>query len=380
MAIIQVTIVAAVKQRYHAFLGLPGKFMTAMMLLAAPAVGTVPSQLPRQLPWSSSDVYAVLRDVEVIVLRVGLLVAPGFQAMSFAPLSVFETANFILGERHYDVRLVSETGGRTLNSFGVDIATEPLGCAQFDTIVVGASLEPVPATPGIIAFLQNAIGSTRRIASISVAAFMLAEAGILDGRRATTHWYYARDLQSRFPKIKVEADRIFIADGPVWTSAGMTAGVDLALGLVERDIGAEAARHVARMLVIHQRRAGGQSQHSALLELDAKSDRVQDALAFARLNLREQLSVEQLAEAARLSPRQFSRVFRAETGQSPAKAIVSLRLDAARLMLEQGRLPVEAIANETGFGDRECMRRAFLRTSGQTPQAIRNASHPLASI
>jgi transcriptional regulator GlxA family with amidase domain len=217
-------------------------------------------------------------------------------------------------------------------------------------------------------------------ASICVGAFTLAEAGILDGRRATTHRLFAHELQSRFPKIKVEMDRIFIADGPVWTSAGMTAGIDLAPGLVERDIGDEAARRVAKMLVLHHRRSGGQSQHSALLELDAKSDRVQDALIFARRNLHEPLSVERLAEAAHLSPRQFSRVFRAETGQSRAKAIENLRLKAARLMLEQGRHPVETIAKETGFGDRERMRRAFLRAFGQTPQAIRNASHPLASF
>jgi transcriptional regulator GlxA family with amidase domain len=145
-------------------------------------------------------------------------------------------------------------------------------------------------------------------------------------------------------------------------------------------MGADVARATARMMVVHHRRAGGQSQHSAMLELDAKSDRVQNALAFARKNLRESLTVEQLAEAARLSPRQFSRVFRTETGQSPAKAIENLRLEAARLLLEQSRLPVEEITRETGFGDRERMRRSFLRTFGQTPQAIRNASHPLATI
>ena len=175
-------------------------------------------------------------------------------------------------------------------------------------------------------------------------------------------------------------DRIFVADGPIWTSAGMTAGIDLALGLVERDMGKDIARATARTMVVHHRRAGGQSQHSAMLELDAKSDRVQTALAYARKNLREPLTVEKLAEAACLSPRQFGRVFKAETGQSPAKAIENLRLEAARFMLEQGRLPVEEIAQETGFGDRERMRRSFLRTFGQTPQAVRNASHPLASI
>jgi transcriptional regulator GlxA family with amidase domain len=175
-------------------------------------------------------------------------------------------------------------------------------------------------------------------------------------------------------------DRIVIADGPVWTSAGMTAGIDLALGLIERDLGQQAAQHTARVLVVHHRRAGGQSQHSAMLQLDAKSDRVQIALAFAKQNLRQPLTVELLADAARLSPRQFSRVFRAETGLSPAKAIENLRLEAARFMLEQGRLPIEEIARETGFGDRERMRRSFLRTSGATPQALRNAAHPLAAI
>jgi transcriptional regulator GlxA family with amidase domain len=134
------------------------------------------------------------------------------------------------------------------------------------------------------------------------------------------------------------------------------------------------------MLVVHHRRAGGQSQHSALLEFDAKSDRVQDALVFARRNLHEPLSVERLAEAARLSPTPIQSRVSSETGQSPAKAIENLRLEAARLMLEQGRRPVEAVAQETGFGDREHTRRAFLGASGQTPQAIRNASHPLASF
>jgi transcriptional regulator GlxA family with amidase domain len=173
---------------------------------------------------------------------------------------------------------------------------------------------------------------------------------------------------------------MFIADGPVWTSAGMTAGVDMALGLVERDMGAEVARATAKMMVLHHRRAGGQSQHSAMFELDAKTDRIQNALAFARKNLRQPLTVEQLAEAARLSPRHFTRVFRIETGLSAARAIENLRLEAARYLLEQGRLPIEEIARETGFGDRERMRRSFLRSFGQTPQAIRNASHPLATI
>jgi len=156
----------------------------------------------------------------------------------------------------------------------------------------------------------------------------------------------------------------------------MTAGIDLALGLVEKDAGRDLARAVARTMVVHHRRAGGQSQHSALLELDPKSDRIQDALAYARLNLRQELSVNQLAEAACLSRRQFNRVFRNETGQSPAKAIETLRLETARLMLEQGRLSIEEIARATGFRDRERMRRSFTRAFGRAPRAIRNSSRP----
>jgi transcriptional regulator GlxA family with amidase domain len=316
----------------------------------------------------------------MIVMRIGMIVVPGFDVMSFAPLSAFDAANIMLGEQRYEVRVLSEQGGRINNSLGTEIVTERLSQVQFDTIMVGASHDIGPAPAGIIEFLKTALGSTRRIASICVGAFTLAQAGLLDGRRATTHWLYGRELQSQFPKIKVEVDRIFIADGPIWTSAGMTAGIDLALGLIEKDAGPDAARVVAKALVVHHRRAGGQSQHSVLLDVDAKSDRVQEALVFARRNLHESLSVERLAQVAGLSPRQFSRVFCLETGQSPAKAIENLRLEAARLLLEQGRRPIEAIAEETGFGDRERMRRAFLRAFGQTPQGIRNASIPLASV
>jgi transcriptional regulator GlxA family with amidase domain len=244
--------------------------------------------------------------------------------MSFAPISAFETANFVTGDRFYDIHLVSETGVQVSNSLGRRMDAERLGETSYDTVVVGATVGVLRPSPDIAAFLREAITTTRRIASVCIGAFTLAEAGILDGRRATTHWGYAQELQRRFPKVIVEMDRIFVADGPVWTSAGMTAGIDLALGLIERDMGRDVARATARTLVVHHRRAGGQSQHSAMLELDAKSDRVQTAIAFARKNLREPLTVEQLAEAARLSPRQFSRVFRAETGQSPAQAIENL--------------------------------------------------------
>jgi transcriptional regulator GlxA family with amidase domain len=210
-----------------------------------------------------------------------------------------------------------------------------------------------------------------RIASHCTGAFMLAEAGVLEGRSATTHWHFARQLQNQFPRVLVEEDRIYLIDGKVLTSAGMTAGIDMALAMVEKDHGKEAARAVARTLVVYHRRAGGQSQFSTLLELGPKSSRIQDALDHARRNLRSTLSVEELAEAARLSPRQFSRVFHAETGQSPAKAVELLRVEAARMMMEEGRHSMDAVAYETGFADRERMRRAFLRRLGQPPQTIR---------
>ena len=303
--------------------------------------------------------------------RIGFIVLTGFQMMSVAVLSVFEFANKEMGQPVYDLHLLSETGGSVRSSIGVSVATEPFDDTNFDTLIVGGSAVAGSLTPGVIDFLRQALGRSRRVAATCVGAFVLAEAGLLDGRRATTHWNRARELQARFPKVKVEEDRIFIVDGPVWTSAGMTAGIDLALAMIEQDLGVDVARAVARKLVVYHRRAGGQSQFSALLELEPKSDRIQSALTYAKRNIDKPLAVGQLAEAAHLSPRQFSRAFRAETGQSPAKAIENLRVEAARLMMEQSRHPIDVIARQTGFADPDRMRRAFLRAFGQPPQAIR---------
>ena len=166
------------------------------------------------------------------------------------------------------------------------IETERFDDEAYDTVIFGGGVGPLKTTPALIAFARQAMQTSRRIASICTGAFVLAEAGILDGRRATTHWLNARELQARFPAIKVEEDRIFIIDGSVWTSAGASAGIDLALGMVEKDLGADIARLVARQLVVYHRRAGGQSQHSALLEMAPKSDRIQNALAYAKQNLK----------------------------------------------------------------------------------------------
>jgi transcriptional regulator GlxA family with amidase domain len=311
--------------------------------------------------------------------RVGVIVLPGFQVMSLAALSVFEFANKEMDKPVYDVRLLSETGGSVRSSIGISVATEPFRNTNLDTLIVGGSNTIGSLTPRVIKFLRQALRRYRRVASTCVGAFVLAEAGVLDGRRATTHWNRARELQARFPKVKVEEDRIFIVDGPVWTSAGMTAGIDLALAMVENDLGADVARAVARRLVVYHRRAGGQSQFSALLELEPKSDRIQNALAYAKRHLDTPLTVGQLAEVAHLSPRQFSRAFRAETGQSPAKAIENLRVEAARLMMEQSRHSFDLVARQTGFADRDRMRRAFLRTFGQPPQVMRRSARAKAT-
>lgn len=304
--------------------------------------------------------------------RVAYLLFPGFQTMSLAAVSVFEFANIHLGENAYEVLYLSEEGGLIpSSSFGMTIDTEPFGDPSFDTLIVSGAPDIRLPTEGESAFIRQSLSTSRRVAAICTGAIMLADTGVLDGRRATTHWCIARELQARYPKVRMEEDRIFIVDGSVWTSAGMTAGVDLALAMLEKDHGAEVARAVARKLVVYHRRAGGQSQFSSLLELEPKTDRIQRALAHARSNLKAPLSVEELAKAASLSPRQFSRAFRAETGQSPAKAIENLRIEAARLMMEQGRHSIDVVAMETGFADRERMRRAFLRAFGQPPQAIR---------
>ncbi|THC57639.1 helix-turn-helix domain-containing protein, partial [Burkholderia cepacia] len=265
-------------------------------------------------------------------------------------------------------------GGDVRSSLGRPVAAHELReQVAVDAWIVGGVNDPVAsaAPPGVLAFMGRANARARRIAGICTGAFVLAEAGLLAQRRATTHWAFGRDLQRDYPEIRVEEDRIYIVDGPIWTSAGMTAGLDLALAMVEKDLGADVARSVAHKLVMHQRRAGGQSQHSEMLDLAPKSDRIQNALNYARQHLGRALTVEDLAEAVHLSPRQFSRVFTLETGQSPAKAIERLRLESARLMIEQSRHSLDVIAKENGFRDRRHMREAFVRGFGVPPQAVR---------
>jgi len=305
---------------------------------------------------------------------IGLVVFPNFQSLGLAVATVFEYANILSKEKVYQFRLVSENGGPVMTSHSFSVNTERLSNSTYDTLIVGGDNDSVLPSTSLIQYIHNAATHVRRIASICTGAFILAEAGLLEGKHATTHWMHAVAFKKLYPNVILDEDLIFVVDGQIWTSAGLTAGVDLALAIVEKDLGSELARMVARKLVVYQRRGGGQSQFSALLEMDAKSDRVQMALNYARENLKKDLSVDSLAEVASLSPRQFSRVFTEETGQSPAKAIERLRVESARLLMETTHHPIEIIARESGFGDRERMRQAFLRAFGQSPQAILRAS------
>ena len=304
---------------------------------------------------------------------IGFVVFPNFYLMGFAAVTAFELANVVLGEPEYEVTVLSEEGGLVMSSAGVRVETQPISDAGFDTVMFGSGVEIDIVSAGLTAFVTRALKASRRIAAPCTGAFILAEAGALDGRRATTHWRFANDLQRRYPTIAVEPDQIFIVDGPIWTSAGMAATIDMALAMIERDHGQDVSREVARKLVVYHRRAGGQSQFSTLLDLEPKSDRIQKAIDHANANLRNALTVEELADVAGLSPRQFSRAFSAETGQSPAKAVEQLRVEAARIMLEKGRLSLDVIADQVGLTDRERMRRAFVRTIGQPPQAVRRS-------
>lgn len=317
--------------------------------------------------------YSNASSTGAVMHRIGFVLFDGFQIMSSAAIGVFEMANLITKEPFYDLSVLSKGGGPLRSAFGMLVETRTVQGA-FDTLIVAGGIAVEPTPPAVLAVLRSVAVKSRRVAAICTGAFVLGEAGLLDGRRATTHWLYRRELQARFPAVKVTEDRIFIEDGPIWTSAGMTAGIDLALAMVEKDLGAELAYRVAKSLVLSHRRGGCESQFSALLELDPKSDRIQLALSHARQNLRNRLSVAELAAVAHLSARQFSRVFREETGQSPARAIESLRVEAARSILAKGAYSVEEVAEETGFADRERMRRAFLRAFGKPPQKMRHIS------
>lgn len=302
--------------------------------------------------------------------RIGLVIYPGFQALDMAALTVFEFANTMVSPPPYEMATLSVSGGPVRSSSGVALDSQALGWGSYDTLLIaGAIGEPGPQT-ALEANLRDNADASRRIASICTGAFILARTGLLHEKHVTTHWAVGRRLQEQHPTLKVDEDKIFTREGKFWTSAGVTACIDMALAMLEEDLGAEIARKVARMMVVYHRRSGGQSQFAALADIEPSSDRVRDALRYARDNLQRELSVEMLAAHAHWSPRHFSRVFQAQTGMAPAKAIEKLRVEAAQGLIEQGQTSLARVAEVTGFGDEERLRRAFQRAYGQPPKVF----------
>jgi len=314
---------------------------------------------------------------------VAVLIFPQFQLLDAAgPITVFEAAGRDAAPPVYRLRVMARAAGPVVSSCGVPLVAEPLIDGALDTLIVagGWGTRNTSVCVQTLAYVRAAAARARRTASVCSGAFVLAAAGLLDGKRATTHWARAAEFARTYPQVRVEPDRIFIRDGTTWTSAGITAGIDLALALVAEDLGEAVAKRAAQQLVVYHRRPGGQSQFSALLEADRPDSRFSPLLAWARERLNERLSVERLAERAAMSPRHFARAFAADTGITPAKAIERLRLEAARDEIESGAAPIERVAAHTGFGDPERMRRAFLRAFGQPPQALRRAAKAGAAV
>lgn len=303
----------------------------------------------------------------------------GFQLLDLAgPTAALTAANRLLGFEHYRIELVSKGGDIVPGDAGFGLATRPAGSFAADTVVaVGGTIEPMLEVDNV-AGLRRASAGVSSIASICTGAFLLAAAGYLDRKRATTHWQFAQRLQTLYPKVTVDADRIFINDGAIWTSAGMTAGIDLMLARIEVDHGADIAKAVSRELVVYHRRSGGQSQYAAISQMEPDTDRIRKALTYARDHLSEPLPIDRLADAACLSVRQFARLFRKETGETPARAVERLRCEAARIRLRDGNEPVGTVALLVGFVDAERMRCAFLRSFGHPPQTQRRLDRPPA--
>jgi transcriptional regulator GlxA family with amidase domain len=308
--------------------------------------------------------------------HVAFFVYPGFVLLDLSgPLEAFSAAASLV-PGNYRTTVMSLEGGEIQSSTGLKVMTQVAKAEPVDTFVVVGDfgLAHQTISPETVNFVRAASAAARRTASVCMGAFLLAASGLLDGRRATTHWRFASKLQAMYPAIRVDGDHIFLNEAGVWTSAGMTAGIDMTLALIEEDCGRDISRAVARMMVVYFRRPGGQMQHSSLLEMDPGSDRIRRVLSFARENLSGELSVERLADAANLSVRQFSRAFMEATGTTPARAIERLRAELARPRVEDGRESLEAIARDVGFADPERMRQSFTRVFGQAPRAIRRAA------
>jgi transcriptional regulator GlxA family with amidase domain len=314
------------------------------------------------------------------------------------PLDAFSLANVARGpgaQAGYSLRVVSEKGGPLVTSSGLAVSTESLSSlddAEIDTLIVAggasalrhdSSLAAVEAwlesQKGLVTWITKRAPHIRRVCSVCTGSFLLAAAGQLEGRTVTTHWAAAKLLADCFPGIRVEPDRIFVHDDPVWTSGGVTSGIDLALALIEDDFGSEIALKTARFMVVFVKRPGGQSQYSVPLAAQVSGRGDFAALhAWMSEHLAEELRIEQLADQAAMSRRSFMRNYLAAIGRTPGKTIEAMRLDAARVALEGTKKSLKQIARETGFGDDDRMRRVFLRQLGVTPVDYRARFSALA--
>jgi transcriptional regulator GlxA family with amidase domain len=314
------------------------------------------------------------------VRLIEVLAFPSVQLLDVAgPLQVFASANDLAAEAGtmppYALRVVAKGGRGVTASAGLGLAAGPLtpGNSTLDTLLVagGQGIEAAAADPVLVDWVRERATEARRIASVCTGAFLLAASGVLDGRRAATHWSLCDELARRFPRVRVEADPIFVRDGPVWTSAGVTAGIDLALALVEQDLGRAAALAVARYLVVFLKRPGGQAQFSTALSLQAAEDEFGALHDWINGHLADDISLPLLARQAGMSERSFSRRYVAAAGLTPRRALERLRVEAARRLLSESRLPVKRISQRCGFGSEETMRRSFLRLLAVTPQDYR---------
>lgn len=308
---------------------------------------------------------------------IAFLIFPGFQLLDTAgPIAAFEMAERDV-QGSYRLIIVAAQAGAVASSSGASLVAAGFDNAgPVDTLLVtgGQGTRAAVADERTLAFVRRTAKTARRTGSVCSGTYLLAASGLLDGRRATTHWGNGDHFARVFPKVTLESDRIYIREDNIWTSAGVTAGIDMALAMIAEDLGEPVARRVAQELVVFHRRPGGQSQFSALLEIERPDGRFAGLLGWARERLAEPLPIERLADHAGMSPRNFARVFIAETGITPAKAVERLRLEAAREAVETGSEAIDIIARRTGFADPERMRRAFIRTLGQPPQALRRAA------
>lgn len=311
---------------------------------------------------------------------VEILAYPAVQLLDVTgPLQVFASANDFVARAGkappYEMRLVAPGGHSVQASAGVALIATPLSTPEvsLDTLIIagGEGVDAASMDAELVGWVRRRNAQARRTASICTGAFLLAACGILDGKRAATHWMHCEELARRFPAIRVESDSIFVRDGAVWTSAGVTAGIDLALALVEQDLGLRVALAVARYLVVFMKRPGGQAQFSEVLSLQAAEDKFGELHDWVGKHLADELSLAALAAKAGMSERSFSRHYVETTGMTPARAVERLRVEGARRLLLETRLPVKRISRRCGFGSEETMRRSFLRLLKSTPHDYR---------